>query len=286
MKSIKFVLAVAALILITDIVANAQKLPAIQQVSVRAPGNIKIDGKTTEWNDIFYAKNNNDRILYTISNDDDKLYLTVQALGKFGNEKIVEGGVTLTISHSVEKKREKDTSNISITFPLATLANSSGVSTISSNYFYFDSKERQARKKECDSLVNVINERADKTFKVIKIAGIKDVDTLISVYNATGIKAAVRFDQNMILVYELAIPLKYLGLTTDNPVKFSYDIKINHKPYFRRLGNYSPGLVSHAGSGGMTMEGMVPISENDVPPDIIYLSFATDFWGEYTLAKK
>jgi len=282
----KINLTLSALFVVVAVVVNAQKLPNIQQVSVRAPGNIKIDGKTTEWNDIFYARNNNARILYTISNDDDKLYLTVQSLGKFENEKIAEGGVTLTISHSAEKrKREKDTSNVSITFPLASPGISGGVNAISSNYFYFDSKERQKRKKECDSLVNAINERAGKAFKVIKITGIKDVDTLISVYNATGIKAAVSFDQNMILTYELAIPLKYLGLTTDNPVKFSYNIKINHQPYLRPLVNYSPN-VSHAGSGGMTMEGMVPISESDVPPDIIYRTFDSDFWGEYTLAKK
>jgi hypothetical protein len=29
--------------------ANAQKLPNVQQVSLRAPANIKIDGKATEW---------------------------------------------------------------------------------------------------------------------------------------------------------------------------------------------------------------------------------------------
>jgi len=87
-------------------------------------------------------------------------------------------------------------------------------------------------------------------------------------------------------LFSINNPLKYLGLTTDNPVKFSYDIKINHQPYFSPLRNYSPGLVSHTASGGMTMEGMVPISGSDVPPDIMYLTFDSDFWGEYTLAKK
>ena len=37
--------------------ATAQKLPNVQATSLRAPANIKIDGKATEWNDKFQAYN-------------------------------------------------------------------------------------------------------------------------------------------------------------------------------------------------------------------------------------
>ena len=37
------------LLVISAAMAKAQKLPNVQQNSVRAPYNIKIDGKATEW---------------------------------------------------------------------------------------------------------------------------------------------------------------------------------------------------------------------------------------------
>jgi hypothetical protein len=277
--------------------AKSSKLPNTQQASVRAPDNIKIDGKTTEWDDNFYAKNTFNRISYTLSNDDNKLYLTVQTLGNFGNEKIVNGGVTFTISHSDKRKREKDPDNVSITFPLTNKAEASSINDLNYDYFDIDAEERPAHKKECDSLVKVINERADKIFKEIKIKGIKDVDTLVSVYNATGIKAVARFDQNMRLVYELAIPLKYLGLTTSDPVKFSYNIKLNGPPriimpVLDNRPEFTPGagVSTAAATPRLTsvVNGVLILgSGGGAPdPDIFYRTEVSDFWGDYTLAKK
>ena len=37
--------------------ANAQKLPNTQETSLRAPANLKVDGKPTEWNNQFQAYN-------------------------------------------------------------------------------------------------------------------------------------------------------------------------------------------------------------------------------------
>src|SRR5260221_3908569 len=83
-------------------IANAQKLPKVQRISVRAPKNIKIDGTSREWeNDTFRAYNASDRIYYTMSNDDHNLYLIVRATGVFEDDKVIRGGVTLTISHSL-----------------------------------------------------------------------------------------------------------------------------------------------------------------------------------------
>src|SRR5476649_2012908 len=93
--------------------AVAQKLPNVQTASVRAPANIKIDGKTTEWNNTFQAYNHATDIFYTVSNDDAKLYLTIQASDKLVINKIMSGGITFTIQKS-GKKTDKD--GISITY--------------------------------------------------------------------------------------------------------------------------------------------------------------------------
>src|ERR1700744_4874348 len=100
--------------------ANAQKLPNVQPAGIRAPADIKMDGKTTEWNNQFQAYNRATDIYYTLANDDDHLYLTVQATIPDIINKIIGGGITLTIQKS-GKKNDKD--GISITYPIFTKEN-------------------------------------------------------------------------------------------------------------------------------------------------------------------
>ena len=100
---------------------SAQKLPNIQQTSIRAPASIKIDGKATEWRDEFQAYNKATEIYYTISNDSEKLYLTVQAIDLDIINKIVCGGITLTINGT---GKMKDQGGKVITFPALNLDNS------------------------------------------------------------------------------------------------------------------------------------------------------------------
>jgi hypothetical protein len=64
--------------------------------------------------------------------------------------------------------------------------------------------------------------------KEINIKGFKDIpDSVISIYNEYGIKAAVGYDGNGSFIYELAVPLAQLGLTVDKPKEFAYNLKVN-----------------------------------------------------------
>src|ERR1700744_3913120 len=96
-------------------IAQAQKLPNVQQKSMRAPETVKVDGKATEWDDSFQAFNHATDIYYTMANDDKNLYLVVQATDKQVINKIIGGGVALTIQKS-GKKNDKD--GITITYPV------------------------------------------------------------------------------------------------------------------------------------------------------------------------
>src|ERR1700679_2125120 len=89
-------------ILITFIAA-AQKLPEVQPAAVWAPENIKIDGDANEWNNKFQAYNKTAGIYYTLSNNEDHLFLTVQATDPDMINKLVAGGLTLTIQKSGKK---------------------------------------------------------------------------------------------------------------------------------------------------------------------------------------
>lgn len=68
-----------AVLLITASFINvtAQKLPNIQQAGLKAPENIKIDGKATEWGK-FNAFNGATDVFYSIANNEKHLYLIVQ----------------------------------------------------------------------------------------------------------------------------------------------------------------------------------------------------------------
>lgn len=265
-----------ALILFPGFFAMAQKLPNVQQGSVRAPENIKIDGKATEWGNRFQAYNNSTEIFYTVANDDNNLYLVIHATKPEIINKIILGGVTFTINSS-DKKNDKK--GIAITFP----------TFYKNKRPYINLKNRPQPTKDtvmnnmrADSFMHVINKELTDKSKMIEIEGIKPIaDSVISVYNQEGFKAAALFDRQINYTHELAIPIKYLGLSIDKPVIFHYNIKLN-------------GATANNAHIQLTSNGrfMVVTRGDDAPYLILaspqYMSYAypTDFGGEYTLVKK
>lgn len=107
-------------LLIISIIANAQKLPNVQQVSLRAPANIKIDGNTTEWGNQFQAYNKATDINYTLSNDDKNIYLAVQATIPDVIKRILNGGITLSVNQAGKKD---DKGAPSISYPVSAPTN-------------------------------------------------------------------------------------------------------------------------------------------------------------------
>jgi len=258
--------------------AGAQKLPGIQQNSLRAPDNVKIDGKATEWNNQFQAYNKVTDIYYTIANDDDKLYLALQATDADIIRKIVIGGVTFTINTAGEKK---DKNGVAITFP-AYDKKYHPVFLILNNRPSL-TKDTAKNRMQADSFMNAYNTQISNTLKIIGVAGIKQIaDDAISIYNEEGIKAASRFDNKMHYTYELAIPLKYLEFATDKPLKFTYDIKLNGVigNGGRIIDTGRDDIISFVGADG------VSYNLGSATPQNMNLAAPTDFWGEYTLAKK
>jgi hypothetical protein len=245
-------------LLLTVGAVSAQKPPNQQRSSVRAPANIKMDGRASEWDNKFQAYSNNTQFYYTVSNDDNNLYLTIHATESGIINRIFKGGITLTVNKNGTKK---DINGIHITYPLI-------------NGFFIPLEnlgDRFAKRKssinEGDSLMKIANKRMYEKVKEIKVIGIKNIDTLISIYNADGIKAASALNNKMEYTYELSVSLKTLGLSINDAPKFAYQLIIN------QVGPPSTFLSS----SGL----LVTISS----PKPSFGQDATDFWGEYTLAK-
>jgi len=277
--------------------AHPQKQPQIQEISLRAPDNVRVDGKMNEWESPYLAAsktdgylqayNSSSRIYYTVANDDNNLYFVIRGLGSGVSQKFISGGLTITISHAINSKREKATDNVAITFPIAQDLKTTRLvmNSIATAGSYVDMDSVKFRR-QIDSVNVISNKLISDAMKEIRVAGIKEItDSTVSIYNTEGIKAVIKFIKRQPIV-EFAIPLKYLGLSVDNPVKFSYNIRSGAVPEVNQpsdvafAGGIAPPVVI-SGAGGMMPPPMPPANANAG-----FLFNPTDFWGIYTLAKK
>src|SRR5471030_3193728 len=94
--------------------AQAQKLPVVQTISVRAPANIKIDGRATEWGNKFQAYNHSLDIYYTMANDDENLYIVTHAKEMVSIFKITSAGLKIMLNN---RSKASDEGAVAITFP-------------------------------------------------------------------------------------------------------------------------------------------------------------------------
>lgn len=255
-----------------SITAIAQNLPKVQQASVRAPETIKIDGEITEWNGQFQAYNRGNYMYYTVSNDDNNLYLTAHVNDMISVRKIFRGGITFTIVPS-----SKNADGVSVTFP-AIKKRADGLAELSGNpiFVYKTLKsDTVVNKAKIDALITSSNNLIRKTYNEIYVKGIPGIpDPFISVYNTQGIKVGVSFDKKLEYTYELAIPLKYLEAATSNAKGFKYNIKLNTDAIVK---------VKEVPFGPVLVLGP-PVGPGS--PDDLFLFNDTDFSGEYILAKK
>ncbi len=273
------------------ICAYAQKMPDVQTTSLVAPANIRIDGKSTEWNDTYVAENKRTEVFYSVANDDKNFYLVLKSANSSSANKIMMGGITFTIN-TQGKKRDKDA--IAITYPLVVRANRNqggrngggqGRANGGGQGGGFQNRQQQSQEQR-DSAALVMRKTALATVKEIKISGIKSItDSLISIYNEYGLKAVASFDQKGAFVYELAIPLSLLELSPSDNKEFVYQIKLNGMGNMGFGGNgggaFAGGGRPNGGGfgGGGNSGGGNSNSSQD-------MTIPTDFWGKYTLIKK
>jgi hypothetical protein len=259
--------------------AVAQKLPEIQKRSVYAPANIQIDGKTTEWHNKFEAYNNATQVFYTIANDDQNLYLVVQAVRPQMIQKTMITGINFTVNSTKDKK---DKQQVAITFPTMARPEYQKILRIAlsgrDGATYTETepiRDTALKARHNDTLMQRANVQIPANAKMIAVSGIATIkDSLISVYNEYDIQAKVRFDKSLAVTYEFAIPLKYLGFPAAKPGPFAYHIQLNGVD--RRYISQS-GMTMRYVNGGIVTSG-TPKNQDIVS--------TTDLWGEYTLAKK
>jgi hypothetical protein len=251
--------------------ANAQTLPNIQTSGLRAPANIKIDGKITEWDGKLQAHNHATDVYYTIANDDDNLYLALQSSDQDALTKITNKGIVFNISTSGKKS---DKNLIAITYPFFDRSNKPYINFKNAPKIEPGSAVSVAK---ADSFMIESNKRLETAAKNIKVSGVAGIDSIQSIYNDEGIKAKARFNNTMLYTYELAIPLKYLNRVVK---KFAYQIQLP--------GTNTSDFVSIERNSDGVPTRIVALNNAVIPSKshLAAVTATTDFWGEYTLANK
>jgi hypothetical protein len=259
--------------LLFSISASSQKLPKIQTTSVFAPANIKVDGKTTEWNNKFQAFNRTTEVYYTLSNSATKLYLTIQSNERRIIRKLMSNGITLTIM--ADPKQNKD--GLAVTFPA--YAKTERPVFLNLKNPYETVKDTNKNNAMADSVMTAYNAAITDRFKTISIIGEPSIpDSTLSVFNTEGFKAAARFDNKLVYTYELAIPLSYIKFAADKPGTFKYTMQVNGPPGEVSVIENGRRMVYTAGDGSQVNIGYPG-------PDNLGFANPTYFSGEYTLAK-
>jgi hypothetical protein len=275
-----------------SLTVNGQKVTDLQEVSIYAPQLVKADGKNNEWGNNTFAVNKSTNISYLISNDDKNLYLVVKSSDVANNSKIMAGGITFSINPD-GKKKEKE--SITLTYPLINRAQfrrpGQGGGGGQMRMGGFGGGGSQMSQKQRDSAMVAMQKTQLAQVKEIKIRNFKNTtDTLVSIYNDLGIKAAASIDKDNVYFYEAAIPLDQLGLTIDNAKEFAYNVKLNGLQLPGLDGGFGGGgrgpggggFGGGRGSGGGFSGGRGPGGGFDFQAMIS----PTDFWGKYTLTKK
>lgn len=244
--------------------AVAQKLPNKQDGSVRAPEKVKIDGKATEWT--FKAYNVATDVFYTMAHDNDNIYLVIKAADESSVRKIISSGITFSVNSTAKKT---DALGAAITYPLFNYKNKPNINFL----------VRSAPADSADYIVTANNKQFTSMGKFVSVRGIKDVDTLLSVYNTDGISLASSFDKEAAYTYELAISRKHIAPFIDTEGRFFYTVIVKGLKM-----DDMPGIEVKRDGGGVIKE--VHIRKDLYRPNLSQgMNIDTDFSGEYILTK-
>jgi hypothetical protein len=279
-------------------ITHAQKLSDVQEGSVWASA-VKVDGKHNEWENNFKATNKSTNLTYTLANDAKNLYLAIQSKNVTNNNKIMLGGITLTVNPS-GKKNDKE--GFKVIYPVVNRRRPGGAPGAGGGattgvrmqggpgggFGRFQDMSPMQR----DSMQRAVARTQLAGAKEIKVFGFKDIpDSLISIYNEYSIKTIASISDEGVFMYELSIPLALLEMSLDEPKEFSYNVKLNGLQI--NFGGFSGGPRTGGPIGGGGGQGPVVVRVEGSGAGGAMGSFnfqdlitPTDFWGKYVLTKQ
>ena len=225
----------AAISVLATTIVFAQEAP----VSEWAKNSITIDGNASEWDLPLKDFDSYTKLFFEIKNDDKNLYLCFQNKDQMSQAKMLKAGMKIILSSKINGKHKA-----SIDFPLP-------VKKDSASSFTTD---------EINSDPRLTHQKMHITFlagdSLMEVNGFARKDGMISSHDTSDIYAAINWDQENTLTYEIAIPLKemfgnnYAGKNISKNI--SMEVIING---LKKTGRSGYGGRSGGGGGGGRMGG-------------------------------
>ncbi|MEP6948919.1 MAG: hypothetical protein ABI863_06585 [Ginsengibacter sp.] len=200
---------------------------------------VKIDGKPQEWKLPLRYYDAGTKLFFAFANDDKNLYLCFQAPDEMSQVKIMRAGMEVYLSVKGKHK-------VSVSFPLA----QQSVPTPLQNDNNSQPGQELKNRRTSFILQNTLME----------VKGFETKNGFIPINDSSGINAAINWDENDKLTYEMSIPLKeWFGINFTAPdmsKDITLDIEINAVKWRGHTGsgggsNGFSGRGRSGGAGGM-----------------------------------
>jgi len=288
-KIVPHLILVCTLQLITIGVMHAQTAKNAQSTLKTPSAPVTIDGNLKDWGDSLRYFNDEKKINYTLANDQTMLYAAIRISDRMDQIRTLNAGITFSIDTKGKKKE-----SFSLTFPLADPGTPP-------TFGKRDNPGGDITKEDRDEL---IRERVTK-LRNIKVVGFKDIEgDMITTSNTYGIKAAIDYDAEGNLVYEMAIPLQFFHADDIAKNEWAFNFKINGLQRAKGDGAENPdhqsggfgtgggggrggrgGGMGGGGRGGRGGRGGGGAGAGGAESGRSELARSVDFWEKFYLAK-
>ncbi len=213
---------------------------------------VKVDGKLAEWQQPLNFYDSDTKLLFDIANDSNNIYLCFESKEEIDQMKLMRAGMKITLSTKGKSKHEA-----SVMYPLS----QSNSPQSAANKAVDTANEPMS---EAQRVHDLSSFRAHflQQHTTMKVQGFATVNGDIPVTDTSGITAAINWDNESNLVYEIAIPKKeFWG--ADFAAKealgdITLSVEINGLPRSSSPGGETRSGGYHEGGGmhGMHGEGM------------------------------
>jgi len=248
--------------------AYAQKLPNKQEGSLKAPTNVKIDGKVGEWGD-FKAYNSATGLYYTLANDGQNLYLILKAANPIAIEKLFGGGISLYLNNPNNVAKD---ARAAITYLAVNKTSRMAIAELKKDTIANDLKK--------------INNAIASSLKTIIVKNLDDVKgDSIPVYNDYGIMAASHLVNTKTYTCEISVPLKNIKSFINSQSVINYTLQANAQSLNNMKVVMNGKEIENAAMDKRLVEIMNKLQQSEDGASLRETMNDTNVSGEYMLVK-
>ncbi len=209
------------------------------------------DGNPSEWRIPLRFYDSDTKLNYTLSNDDEKIYLCVRIVDELSQAKIMRSGLNIWFDTLAKKNKQ-----CGILFPVPDKGGDEYQTDVASS----SGSNRGGGKKGRD--VDAIKNKFLRQANQMQLVGFKkSIPDYLAPENEYGINVSINWDVNNIMIYEAVIPFKTFYKTAlvaqDSLRNFDFSMTIHGFPAPEKKDDGNSGSSGSAiPGGGMGGNGM------------------------------